>query len=106
MWYPGHQSKALRQLEKGIGHIDLIRDARIPLTSTNPSFELSLTKRKRLVIFNKYDLADMNQKQNLIHALRLKNQDCLFTLTLNDKSVKMIVKYAASMFLNVGGFMC
>ena len=90
----------MKQLEKGIGHIDLVvevRDARIPITSTNKQFELSLGKRNRLVVFNKYDLADLNMKNNLIDAFKQhKQQNIAFTSLKNDTSVMRIIQYAIS----------
>lgn len=62
-WYPQHQSRALRQLENGIHHIDLVvevRDARMPLTSISSQFDQALGRRDRLVVYNKSDLANRN----------------------------------------------
>lgn len=105
MWYPGHQSKALRQLEKGIGHIDLVvevRDARIPLTSTNHQFEQSLSNRKRVVVFNKCDLADMAGKKRIRDALLMRGTDCLFTSSSDDRSVRDIIRYGIGKGIFVG----
>lgn len=60
-WYPGHMTKAMRQMQEDIKLIDLVIelvDARLPLSSKNPDIE-SLSKNKsRIIIFNKSDLAD------------------------------------------------
>ena len=66
IWYPTHQSKALRQLKNGIHHIDLVievRDARIPLTSINPQFDEVLGRKERMIVYNKADLANTNMKK-------------------------------------------
>lgn len=50
-WYPGHMTKAIRELEKNLKLIDLfveIVDARIPAASTNPDLN-SLLKGKKKV---------------------------------------------------------
>ncbi len=62
-WYPSHQGRALKQLQDGIHHIDLVvevRDARIPLTSINPKFESLFEARDKLIVYNKADLANPN----------------------------------------------
>ena len=60
-WYPGHMTKAKRQMQEDIKLIDLvveIVDARIPLSSRNPDID-DLGKNKfRLILMNKADLAD------------------------------------------------
>ena len=65
-WYPTHQSRALKQLQDGIHHIDIVievRDARIPLTSINPAFESLFGRRERLIVYNKADLANPNMQK-------------------------------------------
>ena len=41
-WFPGHMTKAKRQMEENLKKVDLvieIRDARIPYSSKNPMLE-------------------------------------------------------------------
>ena len=41
-WYPGHMTKAVRQMQEDIKLIDLVIelvDARLPLSSKNPDIE-------------------------------------------------------------------
>lgn len=60
-WYPGHMTKAFRQMTEDMKLIDLVIelvDARIPVSSRNPDID-KLTKGKaRIVLLNKADLAD------------------------------------------------
>jgi ribosome biogenesis GTPase A len=56
----------LRALASTITNIDLVietRDARIPLSSRNPYLEDLCAHKKRLVLYNKRDLAGLNEKQ-------------------------------------------
>lgn len=65
-WRPGHQYKALKSLERGIGNIDLVvqvRDARVPLSSSSPSIHKALGRRDSLTVFNKADLANSNMQK-------------------------------------------
>lgn len=60
-WYPGHMTKAKRQMQEDIKLIDLIIeivDARIPLSSRNPDIDELGKNKSRLVLLNKSDLAD------------------------------------------------
>lgn len=66
-WYPGHMKKTIEDIEKKLKLVDFcieIIDARIPYSSRNPLFQDLLRTKKRLIIFNKVDLANekMNQK--------------------------------------------
>lgn len=60
-WYPGHMTKAKRQMMEDIKLIDLVielLDARIPLSSRNPDIDEIAGNKARLIILNKSDLAD------------------------------------------------
>ena len=60
-WYPGHMTKAKRQMQEGIKLIDLVIelvDARIPLSSRNPDIDELGKNKYRLILMNKADLAD------------------------------------------------
>lgn len=60
-WYPGHMTKAKRQMQEDIKLIDLVIelvDARLPLSSRNPEIDNLAKNKSRIVLLNKYDLAD------------------------------------------------
>ncbi|OAS15016.1 ribosome biogenesis GTPase YlqF [Paenibacillus oryzisoli] len=60
-WFPGHMTKARRQIEEKLKLIDVVielLDARIPLSSRNPMVDEILKGKPRLVLLNKNDLAD------------------------------------------------
>lgn len=65
-WYPGHMTKAKRQMQEDIKLIDLVIelvDARIPLSSRNPDIDDLGRQKARLILMNKADLADEKQNQ-------------------------------------------
>jgi hypothetical protein len=65
-WFPGHMVTGLRVLAATIADVDLIietRDARIPLSSRNPYLEDVCANKRRLVLYNKRDLASLSRKQ-------------------------------------------
>lgn len=101
-WYPGHMTKAFRQMRDDIKMIDLVielLDARVPMSSRNPDID-SLSKGKsRLVLLNKADLADESQTDKWINyfdsqgivALKINSKD-RHTLKQFDDAVAMVCK--------------
>ena len=60
-WYPGHMSKAKRQMQDDIKLIDVVIelvDARIPYSSKNPDIDTLAKGKYRVILLNKSDLAD------------------------------------------------
>ena len=65
-WYPGHMTKAKRQMQEDLKLIDLIIelvDARVPLSSRNPDIDQLGQNKSRLILLNKADLADERQNE-------------------------------------------
>ena len=63
-WFPGHMSKARRQVQENIKHVDFVTilvDARLPLSSQNPMLTKIVGDKPKLLILNKSDLADSNR---------------------------------------------
>lgn len=63
-WYPGHMTKARRQMQEDMKLIDLVIelvDARIPLSSRNPDIDELGKQKARLILMNKADLASEEQ---------------------------------------------
>ncbi len=59
-WYPGHMTKAKRQMQEDMKLIDLVIelvDARIPVSSRNPELDELGRQKARLILMNKADLA-------------------------------------------------
>lgn len=60
-WFPGHMSKARRQVQENIKFVDFVTilvDARLPLSSQNPMLTKIVGDKPKLFILNKADLAD------------------------------------------------
>lgn len=65
-WYPGHMTKAKRQMQEDIKLVDLVIelvDARIPMSSRNPDIDELGKNKARLILLNKADLADEAQNR-------------------------------------------
>ncbi|PHT37113.1 Short integuments 2, mitochondrial [Capsicum baccatum] len=66
-WYPGHMAAATRAIRQRLKLTDLVievRDARIPLSSTNEDLQPMLAGKRRVIALNKQDLAN----RNLMHV--------------------------------------
>ena len=93
-WYPGHMAKAKRLLKEQIKAVDLIieiRDARIPLSSTNQDL-LELTGEKpRIIVLNKSDLADPNRTTEWENILKKEAFAVVRVNSLERKGTKTVV---------------
>lgn len=89
-WYPGHMTKAKRMMQEDIKLIDVVIelvDARIPLASRNPDIDEMAKGKARIVLLNKFDLAD--DKKTLEWKAWFEEQGIFATL-VNSKSGKGI----------------
>lgn len=60
-WYPGHMTKAKRAMQEDLKLIDVIVelvDARVPFSSKNPDIDQLANGKSRIILMNKFDLAD------------------------------------------------
>ncbi len=93
-WYPGHMAKAKRLLREQIKLIDIVlelRDARIPVSSSNPDLVELLKQKQRIIVLNKADLA--NQKGNLLWIDYLvQNELQAIALSSHSKETTKLVK--------------
>ncbi len=60
-WFPGHMAKTRRKIKESLSLVDGVvelRDARIPLSSTNPELNDLIENKPKIILLNKCDLAD------------------------------------------------
>ena len=75
-WFPGHMTKAARQMEENLKKVDFvieIRDARIPDSSRNPMLDGIIHTKPRLIILSKKDKADPKMTKEWITYLEKDN---------------------------------
>ena len=85
-WYPGHMTKAKRQMQEDIKLIDLvveIVDSRIPYSSRNPDIDELGKNKYRLILMNKADLADKKATDKWIAYFKSKGY---FVVSLDARS--------------------
>ena len=60
-WFPGHMAKTRRNIKESLPLVDGIielRDARVPVSSTNPELNGIIRNKPKIILLNKADLAD------------------------------------------------
>ena len=85
-WYPGHMTKAVRQMKEDIKLIDVVIelvDARIPISSRNPDIDSLAANKSRVIVLNKADLADDKATEEWVKHFEEKG---LIAVKLNSKS--------------------
>lgn len=94
-WYPGHMAKTKRQIIEDLKLIDVvveILDARIPVSSRNPDIE-ELTKNKaKLLILNKYDLADETENKKWISKFKKEGIEAVLVNSNNGEGINNAIK--------------
>ena len=96
-WYPGHMKKAQIDIQEKVKIVDLVielLDARIPLSSRNPTLFKLTQSKNRLVVLTKADLADPKVTENWVTYFKNAGFEAIFVDLANEKDVKNIIKTA------------
>lgn len=94
-WFPGHMAKTRRQITEDLKMIDVvveILDARIPNSSQNPDIRQITQNKKKIIILNKYDLADNAKTEKWIEYFTQKGQKVVLADSLTGKGVNETVR--------------
>lgn len=92
-WYPGHMTKALRQIKEDIRLIDFVIelcDARIVSSSRNPEIRQLTNGKAHLAILNKADLAEQSVTDEWIRYFRENGTEAVAIDSRSRKDVKKI----------------
>lgn len=92
-WYPGHMKKTKDLLQENIKLVNIVIeviDARIPIASKNPDFDQLFRDKKRLIVLNKYDLADPKLNKAWEEYYKSKGWSCVLYNSTNNKELKKI----------------
>jgi ribosome biogenesis GTPase A len=92
-WFPGHMTKALREMESEMKNIDVVfylLDARAPLSCFNPKLS-SLAKNKKIIyILNKSDLVDARDIARFTNILQKQNGEVVALNSTQSNSAKIL----------------
>lgn len=96
-WFPGHMTKAKRQMEENLKKVDFvieIRDARIPDSSKNPMLDELIQNKPRLILLSKKDKADSAATKEWIQKLHSQGHQVLALDLIKDSYFKALVQAA------------
>lgn len=108
-WYPGHMTKAKRQIAEKLKLISvavIAVDARAPLSSLSPDLKEQLSGKACIILLNKSDLADPEQtkkwteyyKRLFGHAMSfsaIKDKPGRLVSAIREAAAPMVQRYAA-----------
>ena len=79
-WYPGHMTKARREMEADVRIVDMVielLDARAPMASGNPEIRRLGQGKERVIVLNKSDLADAATTAAWIRRFQAEGAHCI-----------------------------
>lgn len=98
-WYPGHISKAERQLKEQLTKVDVVlevRDARIPLASHHPQVKEWIGGKPRILVLNREDMISDTLRKEWYEWFKSQGETPFFTNAKDGKGVKAINKASQS----------
>ena len=93
-WYPGHMAKTKRLISENINLIDVVYeviDSRIPKSSKIIDIDNYIGNKKRILIFNKYDLCDKIETDKWIKYYEDKGYAVIKTNLTEEKKLTYLV---------------
>ncbi|NLC34551.1 MAG: ribosome biogenesis GTPase YlqF [Erysipelothrix sp.] len=94
-WFPGHMTRAKRQLEEQMKQTDVIielRDARAVMSSTNPLLYTLSKDKPRIIVLNKADLADPEITKQWLQYFKTEGHFAIAVDVLKDNVREQIVR--------------
>lgn len=91
-WYPGHMTKATREIAKKLPQADFfieVRDARAPLSSAN---DMKIQKPK-LILINKLDLCSLSYTVKIVEKLRSQGENVILYSAQTNQNINGLLKY-------------
>ena len=88
-------AKTKKQIIQDIGLVDVILeilDARIPIASSNPEWEEILKNKKKIIVFNKSDLAEEKENKKWISYFATKGIETVCTDANTGKGIPELIK--------------
>ena len=93
-WFPGHMTKALREIEASLKMVDLVLelcDARIPVSSRNPKVKEIVGNKPYITIMNKCSLSDPVSNAKYKELLGEDGHRVIFTDCMTGQGIDEIV---------------
>ena len=94
-WYPGHMAKTRRQIIEDLKLIDIVVeliDSRIPVSSRNPDIKNITKNKKKVIVLNKSDLADMNETNKWVRYFESQGVPAVIADANTGKGTQDVIK--------------
>lgn len=94
-WFPGHMTRAMRDMEEKKGLCDgiiCVLDARAPIATVNKNFKKIFGEKPVLYLLNKADLADANRTDGFLKLFESKGKYCIKCDCTNPPSKRLILQ--------------
>ncbi len=92
-WFPGHMTKAKREMQEKLKMVDMVvecRDARVPNSSKNPLLDELIQNKPRCIILTKTDKADPVETEKWIQTLSNDTTKVLGCNVLKDNMTNIL----------------
>ena len=102
-WYPGHMAKTKREIEGIINSVDVVIeviDSRIPVSSRIPNLSKFTRDKKRIIVFNKYDLCDKNETDKWINKYKTDGSIVITSDAKNSNDYKKIIESVRTLMVD------
>ncbi|QUH26263.1 ribosome biogenesis GTPase YlqF [Serpentinicella alkaliphila] len=96
-WYPGHMKKTKDLLKSQLKLVDIVielLDARIPLSSKNPSIDEIIGNKPKLIVLNKIDLAHDGETRRWENYYKSQGFNAIPVNTMTGAGVREIMNEA------------
>ena len=93
-WYPGHMEKTKREIQEDLKLIDVvieILDARIPISSQNPDIKSIISRKKKIILLNKCDLADDKETRKWQEYFKSQKQPVVLVNSNDGKGINEVI---------------
>ena len=103
-WFPGHMAKTRRDITSIMSTLDIIIeviDSRIPLSSRIPDLDKLTNGKKKIIVFNKYDLCDKDETNKWINKYKSEGNVVVTCDSKNSNDYKKIIEEVKTIMTGV-----
>ena len=103
-WFPGHMAKTRKDIANVMSSLDIVIeviDSRIPLSSRIPDLDILTNNKKRIIVFNKYDLCDKEETLKWINKYKNEGSIVVTCDSKNSNDYKKIIEEVKNIMIDV-----
>ena len=103
-WFPGHMAKTRRDITSIMSTLDIIIeviDSRIPLSSRIQDLDKLTNGKKKIIVFNKYDLCDKDETNKWINKYKNEGNVVVTCDSKNSNDYKKIIEEVKTIMTSV-----